>query len=206
MNDRSLVLLQRLILGLLIVLVATGLLVGAGVFEGRLEGDSGEMLSQVAEWVAAEVAVPYWAFVFLLLTGIPFWLGLLKSVRRAAVEGAAGKGDDALQYREDHFQGVIWQWNYDPVEGTSLVRDLICCCPSCRKPLVWRENTFTPLGPVALVACEGCGFSKGLEGKRKVVIDMVQRNIRHQHQTGGWQSRLRKPEPTVGGEGEKGAS
>ncbi len=189
MSEKTLVLFQRLILFLVVVLVSVALLNKTGGLPKLGDGDGPQWMKQVGTWVTSEVKVPYWAFVILLLTGIPFWMGLLKSARRASLD-PGDSGEIGISYVEDAFQGVIWNWRYDPSGDVSEVLDLQCYCPSCRKALVWRETTYTPLGPVALVACDHCGFSKGLEGKRKVVITTVLQNIRNNHESGRWRDRV----------------
>ena len=178
-----------------------------------------DQFSHLLSALMSEVRVLHWVLIFLLASCAPFWIGVMRKLRPS--DGADGDEPVAEDYREDMLMGITWHWDYNP--ATNELEGLRCICPKCFEPATYRENSFTPLGPVTVAQCATCGDIRDLKGKEKQVLAAVRNQIqdklrrgmfrevvKRQRAAAGSNSAARKPLPAsgnpFGGGSAKGAS
>lgn len=155
----------------------------------------------------SDVRVPHWVLIFLLASCAGYWIGLIRKLRPA--DGSDANEPVVDDYREDILMGVTWHWDYN--SSTREIEGLRCICPKCYEPATYRENRFTPLGPVTVAQCATCGDIRDLKGKEKQVLAAVRNQIqdklrrgmfrevvKRQRAASGSARALRKPLPPEG--------
>ena len=192
MTDDGFKIVKRVIILLLLAVVGVAVWHQVAARSGHPE-EVRDTLGHIGGVFLLEVKVPYWVLLILLLTGLPFWFGLLRKVR----EWRRRTADEELlaeHYLADQIQGVRWEWEFD---GPGEVEDLHPVCPKCGARLTPRENAYTPLGPVTVVGCPPCDYTRDLRGKTRQVMADVRREIERKLADGTFRRAIRESREEV---------
>ncbi len=192
MNDEQINKAKKIVIGLLAAVVALMVLHRISAANKDLAWLN-DQLSYFGAVLTTDIRVPYWAMIVLLACCAPFWIGL---IRRLQPEGQAGDEPAADDYKEDAFLGVTWHWDYNPSTGD--IEDLRCICPRCFEPATYRENSFTPLGPVTVAQCRTCGDIRDLKGTRKQALATVRNQIQDKLRRGMFRDVVRRQRARAG--------
>ena len=204
MNDEQINKTKKIVIGLLATVVVLMILQRVSAANKDLAWLN-DQLSYLGAVLTTDIHVPYWVMIVLLACCAPFWIGV---IRRLRPDGAAGDEPAADDYKEDTFLGVTWHWDYNPSTGD--IEDLRCICPRCFEPATYRENSFTPLGPVTVAQCRTCGDIRDLKGTKKQALATVRNQIQDKLRRGMFRDVVRrqrakagsrKSAPTVGDDG-----
>jgi len=192
MNDEQINKAKKIVIGLLATVVALMVLHRVSAANRDLAWFN-EQLSHFGAVLTSDIHVPYWVMIVLLACCAPFWIGV---IRRLRPEGLAGDEPAADDYKEDTFLGVTWHWDYNPSTGD--IEDLRCICPRCFEPATYRENSFTPLGPVTVAQCRTCGDIRDLKGTRKQALATVRNQIQDKLRRGMFRDVVRRQRAKAG--------
>ncbi len=192
MTDEQINQAKKIIITLLVAVV--GLMVlhrigSASKDMGWLNG----MLEQLGAVMTTSVPVPFWVLAVLLAGCATFCFGLLSRLRTDVADGDEPVADD---YKEDVILGVTWHWDYNPSSGE--IEDLRCVCPRCFEPATYRENSFTPLGPVTVAQCRTCGDIRDLKGTKKQALATVRNQIQDKLRRGMFREVVKRQRAKAG--------
>ncbi|GEM_PF-3336727 len=186
MNDEQINQTKKIVIGLLAAVVVLMVLQRISAANKDL-GWFNDQLSHLGVVLTTDIQVPYWAMIALLACCAPFWISVL---RRLRPDGAAGDEPAADDYKEDTILGVTWHWDYN--SSTGDIEDLRCICPRCFEPATYRENSFTPLGPVTVAQCRTCGDIRDLKGTQKQALAAVRNQIQDKLRRGMFRDVVRR--------------
>lgn len=172
MTDEQINKIKKIVIGLLVAVVVLMILNRVSASNPDLAWLN-DQFSYLLAALFSEVRVPHWALIFLLASCAGFWIGLIRRLRPS--DGSAADEPVVEDYREDVLMGVTWHWDYNP--STHEIESLRCICPKCFEPATYRENSFTPLGPVTVAQCATCGDIRDLKGREKQVLAAVRNQI-----------------------------
>lgn len=172
MTDEQINKIKKIVIGLLVTVVVLMILNRVSASNPDLAWLN-DQFSYLLAALFADVRVPHWVLIFLLASCAGFWIGLIRKLRPSA--GSEADEPVVEDYREDLLMGVTWHWDYNP--STNEIESLRCICPKCYEPATYRENSFTPLGPVTVAQCATCGDIRDLKGKEKQVLAAVRNQI-----------------------------
>ena len=134
--------------------------------------------SLVSNWILCLLAVLFIGLVVLI--GVIVW-----ALARPASESARGlQGPGWKSYRTDFFDGMKWNWRYDPSEGSVVtIVGLYSLCP-----LDLTQLVFEPSYDSVSFMCETCGRKFGpFPGDRQYVLARIERQIHRKIRTGDWE-------------------
>ena len=159
--------------GVLITLVSAALLYLATLIPG-LAAWVGNAIVNSVKYMQAEVSLPRWLVLSLILATLPFWNWLLRKTR-------SRRGPNPADYREDHFHGVVWRWSYG-LDNTPI--NPWCFCPRDDTVLVWN---YSPYRTGIDIRCETCAQTYGqFDGDMDYVQEMIVRQIDRRIRSGEW--------------------
>lgn len=171
MNDEQINKAKKIVIGLLVTVVALMILQRIAAANKDL-GGLNDQLSYLGSALLSDVRIPFWVMIVLLASCAPFWIELMRRLRPDEMDADEPVPDD---YKEDTILGVTWHWDYNPSTGD--IEQLRCICPRCFEPASYRENSFTPLGPVTVAQCATCGDIRDLKGTKKQALATVRNQI-----------------------------
>jgi hypothetical protein len=172
MTDEQINKVKKVVVGLLIAVVMLMILNRVSASNPNFAWFN-DQISYLLAALLSEIRVPHWVLIFLLASCGAYWIGLIRKLRPA--DGSDADEPVVEDYREDILMGITWHWDYNP--STNEIEGLRCICPKCYEPATYRENSFTPLGPVTVAQCATCGDIRDIKGKEKQVLAAVRNQI-----------------------------